>query len=167
MHENEFANKGERRNTRMTLTEKECGLLQDMKQQEQLCIEKYEKYARMACSTELKALFCDLRDIEKRHLASIEALQQGQVSMVGESIEGSNNRHCGCSDYCDEQSRAQDAFLCRDMLMTEKHASSLYDTSVFEFADPAARKLLSHIQQEEQQHGERLFAYMKANQIYG
>ena len=51
--------------------------------------------------------------------------------------------------------------------MTEKHASSLYDTSVFEFADPAARKLLSHILQEEQQHGERLFAYMKANQIYG
>ena len=32
--------------------------------------------------------------------------------------------------------------------------------------DPAARKLLNHIQAEEQQHGEMLYAYMNANNMY-
>ena len=52
------------------------------------------------------------------------------------------------------------------MLATEKHASSLYDVSVFEFGDPVARRVLNHIQSEEQQHGEQLYSYMKSNNMY-
>ena len=52
------------------------------------------------------------------------------------------------------------------MLSTEKHASALYDTSVFEFTAPNARKVLNHIQAEEQQHGEQLYSYMNANGMY-
>ena len=54
----------------------------------------------------------------------------------------------------------------RDMLATEKHASSLYDVSVFEFGNPVARRVLNHIQSEEQQHGEQLYSYMKSNNMY-
>jgi spore coat protein CotF len=52
------------------------------------------------------------------------------------------------------------------MLSTEKHVSALYDTSIFEFSNPEARKTLNHIQAEEQQHGEQLYAYMSCNQMY-
>ena len=48
----------------------------------------------------------------------------------------------------------------------EKHVSSLYDISVFEFSDTNMRKALNHIQAEEQQHGEKLYAYMNANGMY-
>ena len=40
----------------MTLTQKETGLLADLKTQEQLCIEKYTKYESEACDPQLKTL---------------------------------------------------------------------------------------------------------------
>ena len=52
------------------------------------------------------------------------------------------------------------------MLSAEKHVSSVYNTAVFEFSNPAARKMLSHIEAEEQQHGEKIYAYMSANGMY-
>ena len=41
----------------------------------------------------------------------------------------------------------------------------LYDTCVFEFTDPQARKMLNHIQAEEQQHGEKMYTYMSNNNM--
>ena len=41
----------------MTLSTKELSLLKDMKGQEQLCIDKYNKYSAAACDGELKKLF--------------------------------------------------------------------------------------------------------------
>jgi spore coat protein CotF len=52
------------------------------------------------------------------------------------------------------------------MLSAEKHVSTVYNTAVFEFVSPANRKMLSHIEDEEQQHGEKLYAYMAANGMY-
>ena len=51
----------------MTLTPKENTLLTDLKSQEQLCIEKYTKYAEMANDTELKNLFNNLKNNEQKH----------------------------------------------------------------------------------------------------
>ena len=62
--------------------------------------------------------------------------------------------------------KKQDGFLCSDLLATEKHASSLYNTCIFEFRDPAARQTLNHIQKEEQEHGKALYDYMTANGMY-
>ena len=62
--------------------------------------------------------------------------------------------------------KAADAFLCGDALAMEKHVSSVYDTSIFEFSSPELRAALNHIQTEEQQHGEKLYAYMKCNNMY-
>ena len=151
----------------MTLTTKESGLLKDMKGQEELCIEKYKKYAELAKSGELKALFEAMAKVEQNHLTTITAMMGGTVpSVPAGQLENSNNQHCKSVQYSSDSDRQSDAFLCRDMLGTEKHVSSLYDVSIFEFKDPAARKVLNHIQAEEQQHGEQLYAYMSWNGMY-
>ena len=149
----------------MTLTPKETTILNDLRDQELLCIEKYEKYAASACSSELKALFTSLAEGERSHLKTVNALAGGTVPSIP-TVLSADNSHCGCAGYCDEQSRKCDEFLCRDMLASEKHVSSVYDTGIFEFSDPQARKMLNHIQAEEQQHGERIYAYMKSNGMY-
>ncbi len=149
----------------MNLTQKEIDFLSDFKNQEKLCIEKYDKYAACACSSELKKLFTELGEAERTHLKTICEMEGGTVADVPQGISA-NNCCCGCADYRDEQSRQNDAFLCRDMLSSEKHVSSVYDTGIFEFTDPKARRMLNHIQSEEQQHGEKIYAYMKSNGMY-
>lgn len=149
----------------MNLTQKELDFLQDFKSQEKLCIEKYEKYAACACSTELKALFSSIAEDERSHLKTVTDMSGGTVAEVSGELKG-NNCNCGCADYCDDASRKNDEFLCKDMLGQEKHVSSVYDTGIFEFSDPKARKVLNHIQSEEQQHGEKIYAYMNANGMY-
>ncbi len=148
------------------VTTKESGLLKDMKTQEELCIKKYENYAKEAHCAELKALFESMANTEREHLKTVCEMMNGTVNPIGNTISNSDNCHCGCAGYSNEEDRRADAFLCQDMLATEKHASSLYDVSVFEFGEPMARKALNHIQAEEQQHGEKLYAFMKANNMY-
>ncbi len=53
-----------------------------------------------------------------------------------------------------------------DVLATEKHASHLYDTCIFEFNDENARNALNHIQKEEQEHGKMIYDYMSVNGMY-
>lgn len=149
----------------MYLTQKESQFLKEFREQEQLCADKYSKYSQAACSTELKALFSDLSECEKKHLKTIDEMSRGTVAPVP-APKPVDLSHCGNAGYADEQSRQNDAFLCRDMLGTEKHVSSTYDTGVFEFTDPQARQMLGHIQHEEQQHGERIYNYMKNNGMY-
>ena len=146
----------------MNLTQKEQNFLTDFKNQELLCIEKYEKYASQACSGELKSLFTALAESERGHLRTVDEMATGHTPTAPSTLQG-NNALCASSDYRDEASRKADEFLCRDMLASEKHASALYDTGIFEFCDPSARKMLAHMQAEEQQHGEELAAYMKNN----
>ncbi len=151
----------------MTLTQKECELLKDLQSQEQLCVEKYKKYAQTAKSCELSALLSDIQTTEQHHLDTVNTMMAGNVPSVPSGPLSANNAHCAAwNGYKDENDRKDDAFLCQDLLTTEKHASALYDTCVFEFQNPDARKVLNHIQAEEQQHGEQLYAYMKANQMY-
>lgn len=67
---------------------------------------------------------------------------------------------------CSAQEKQKDAYLCADALSTEKHVSSSYNTSIFEFGDTNVRNTLNHIQKEEQQHGEQIYKYMSANGMY-
>ena len=152
----------------MMLTQKETGLLKDMKGQEELCIEKYNKYAMRAKSSELRALFQSMAQVEQNHLTTVTQMMNGTVPAMpdGKPLENSSNANCTAVRYTSETDKQDDAFLCRDMLTTEKHVSSLYDVSIFEFKDPNARKVLNHIQAEEQQHGEQLYAYMSCHGMY-
>lgn len=150
----------------MNLTQKEQTLLKDLKDQEQLCIEKYRKYATDAKSTQLQSLLNSIADAESSHHQTIMQMMNGQVENAPFSLSDANDQNCGAVSYDNENDRNADAFLCKDLLATEKHASSLYDTCVFEFTDPQARKMLNHIQAEEQQHGQKLYAYMSNNGMY-
>ncbi len=150
----------------LQLTTKESGLLKDAKGQEELCIRKYEDYAERAKSPALASLFRQMADTERTHLTTICEMMGGTVTPVSGPLTGKNNDLATPYTYPTDADKQADCFLCQDMLATEKHASSLYDTSVFEFESPVARKVLNHIQAEEQQHGEQLYAYMKANGMY-
>ncbi len=48
----------------MTLTQKETTLLQDLKNQEKLCYDKYNKYSKDAHAEELKSLFGEIAAAE-------------------------------------------------------------------------------------------------------
>lgn len=143
----------------MTLTEKEKFLLEDMKAQEQLCIEKYTRYSGEACDGKLKNLFTEIGNQEKTHLETVNKMLGGSVSPTTSCGVST----CECASGCNGCEKERDAYLCQDALASEKHVSSVYDTCIFEFGDADARNTLNHIQKEEQEHGEKLYLYMSAN----
>ena len=151
----------------MTLTQKETSLLNDLKSQEKLCIEKYGKYAEYACDAELKNLFSKIKSAEQTHLKTITDILGGtEVTMPSpapSAVEAKLECKMSC---CSEDQKQTDAYLCRDALAMEKHVSSVYDTSVFEFSSPVLRDTLAHIQKEEQNHGEQLYNYLNCNNMY-
>ncbi len=150
----------------MTLTQKENGLLCDLKAQEELCIEKYGKYETDAHDPCLKSLFANIKSTEQSHLATISRIMSGEeVSSNTPPSAVAQRLDCPMSS-CSAEQKKQDAFLCKDALTMEKHVSSLYNTSVFEFTSPVLRDTLSHIQKEEQNHGEQLYEYMSKNGMY-
>ena len=151
----------------MTLTQKETTLLQDLKAQEQLCIEKYHKYADLAHDPELKNLFTTLAGNEQKHLDTVNQILNGtEVKMPDQSPSAVQAKLQCKMSCCNEVEKKNDAYLCKDALAMEKHVSGLYDISVFEFSSPTLRDTLSHIQKEEQIHGEQIYEYMKTNGMY-
>ena len=137
------------------LNQKEAQLIKELKGQESLCIEKYSKGAQCAVDGQLKGLFS--------RIAQIENGTAPQAPQGGSEALPTFTETYGMTDSPDKQN---DCYLCTDALTTEKHASSLYDTCVFEFRDENTRKLLGHIQSEEQNHGKMLYDYMHANHMY-
>ena len=131
----------------MTLTQKETTLLSDLKSQEQICIEKYNKYSQLAHDPELKNLFSALEKNEQKHLDTINQILGGtEVKMPGESPSAVQSKlQCKLSS-CNEVEKKNDAYLCKDALSMEKHVSSVYNTGVFEFSSPVLRDTLAHIQ---------------------
>lgn len=151
----------------MNLTQKETSLLSDLKSQEQLCIEKYEKYANAAHDPELRQLFTNLKSNEEKHLKTVtEILGGAEVKMPEQSPSAvAAKLQCKISS-CTEEQKRNDAYLCKDALSMEKHVSSVYNTGVFEFSSPVLRDTLAHIQKEEQNHGEQLYNYLSCNNMY-
>ena len=151
----------------MNLTQKETNLLTDLRSQEQLCIEKYSKYATMASDPALKAIFSELGRAEQSHLTTINEILSGkEVSSSLTSPSATQAKKSPSPSPCNATERNEDAYLCRDALSMEKHVSAVYDTSVFEFSSPVLRDTLAHIQKEEQNHGETLYDYMQTNGMY-
>ena len=139
-------------------------LLEDMKKQEKLCVDKYNKGAECAVGPKLQTLFKQLSQNESQHLNSITQLIGGTVP----SVSGGGTSF-GSSDYkndCPTASKEQSQYLCSDALAMEKHASAVYNTGIFEMCQPEVRNVLNHIQKEEQEHGEHLFRYMSDNGMY-
>lgn len=149
----------------MVLTQKESTLIKDLKNQEQLCIDKYTKHAECAHDPQLKQLFTHIAEVERGHLNTLNQIEQGATPALGGATKTPS---AAFSAYhtAETPEKKQDCYLCNDLLATEKHASGLYDTCVFEFGQSELRQALNHIQTEEQEHGEMIYKYMKANNMY-
>ncbi len=152
----------------MQLTQKETSLLKDLKDQEKLCTDKYRKYAETAHDPQLKTLFSDIANTEEGHYNTLVSMESGNVPVMSgkPSASGSSTTFNATYGMAETQEKKDDCYLCSDLLSTEKHAASLYNTCVFEFAQPVLRDTLNHIQTEEQGHGEQLYRYMKVNSMY-
>lgn len=158
----------------ITLTQKERSLLEDQKKHEEICIQKYTNYAKLASDQHLKDIFSNHAQIEQSHLDSINQLLSGQVPNLNQQGGGNSNQkqqqqqqssvfktQNNSADY-----QATDKDLCNDILMTEKYVSGAYDTAIFEFKNTEVRDVLNHIQKEEQKHGEAVYKYMESNGMY-
>lgn len=151
----------------VSLTQKERMLLEDQKEHEEICIEKYTSYANQAQDPELKQLFNHYAQQEQEHLNTINQILSGQVPNLQQQ-QGQQQQSPSSGGQMSSSSMAnqQDAKLCTDMLMTEKYVSGTYDTAIFECVDTNVRNVLNHIQKEEQQHGEGIFNYMQSRGMY-
>lgn len=153
----------------MMWTQKEASLLEELKSQEKLCIEKYGKYAQQAKDPQLKQLFTQIQQTEQQHQQTVNQMLQGTIPQMNQQGGGQQQAPQGQAPAYGQQpsqDKADDAYLCQDALGMEKHVSSVYDTSIFEFRNPQARDVLNHLQKEEQQHGEMIYAYMARNAMY-
>ena len=146
----------------MKLTQKESMLLQDLKTSEEICIEKYNEYAKKAEDQALADLFLTLKAKEEEHLETINQLISGKVPMMAGSSQSGQGQP-GDGQATKQSKSKTDEYLLKDALDTEKHVSGVYDTCIFEFTDAGARSALNHIQKEEQEHGQMLYDYMAAH----
>ena len=158
----------------MNFTPKEESLLKELRSQERLCVEKYGRYADSAHDPALRDLFGGIRQTETRHLQTLDQLSSGSLPQMQGQQQGQQGQQqsrpmqqsSGRRPDKNSPEWQQDSFLCSDALTMEKHVSGLYDTSIFEFSDPAVRQALNHIQSEEQGHGESIYSYMHQNGMY-
>lgn len=156
----------------MILTEKETMLLNDLKSEEKLCIDKYNKYASQACDGQLKNIFSSIGQTEQNHYDTITQMLNGTVPSMNmgsnqkPSFQTSSQQNSNQQQSFGQDKRKNDEYLCTDALGTEKHVSSTYNTCIFEFKDENARNTLNHIQKEEQEHGKKLYDYMSQNGMY-
>lgn len=152
----------------MQLTQKETSLLKDLKEQEQICVEKYNKYSTDANDGQLKNLFAQIGQTEKQHLDTINQIMSGTIPTMqsggNTQIQQTFTPTYNTTDS--SQNKQKVSYLCTDLLSTEKHVSSTYNTCIFEFRDTNIRNILNHIQKEEQQHGEQIYNYMAQNGMY-
>lgn len=149
----------------MQLTQKETSLLKDLKEQENLCADKYAKHAECAKDAQLKNLLSSLSTVEREHYNTLTQIESGTVPAPSQSSKPAPTFSATYAGGCTPE-KQNDMYICSDLLATEKHASHLYDTCIFEFQDENVRNMLNHIQKEEQGHGKMLYDYMKTNGMY-
>ncbi len=150
---------------KMQLSQKETELLKDLKGQEKLCVDKYTKHASCAVDPQLKNLFTQIAQVEQGHFNTLTQIENGSVPQMS---GGGQSKPTFTATYNvgNTSDKQNDSYLCSDLLATEKHASGLYNTSIFEFANEGLRNVLNHIQKEEQEHGKMIYDYMNVNGMY-
>lgn len=150
----------------MMLTPKETSLLKDLRSQEQICVEKYTKYAEEASDGQLRSLFMQIAQTEQEHIKTLDQISSGTVPQMSGSSSNQNSNFPVESSSSSTNQKKKDQFLCSDALSTEKFVSADYNTCIFEFRDKNIRDALNHIQKEEQHHGEQIYNYMSKNGMY-
>ena len=154
--------------------QKEVGLLSDLKAQEKICVEKYQKYAQEAADPQLKGLFNAIGQTEQQHWDTLNGMVQGNIPTQQSLQQGQQNQQQNTQSSqpptygmaMQSPQKQADKYLCGDALSTEKHVSAEYNTCIFEFKDTNVRDALNHIQKEEQEHGQEIYGYMARNGMY-
>lgn len=152
----------------MILTEKETNAIEDLKTQEQACIEKYTKYSNQAKDPVLKELFEEIARDEQKHFDSLDQVIKGKVPSVDcNDSKGKNYNPAATYDSLgNSEDKKADCYLATDCIGTEKLVSGEYNSDVFVFGNSDIRKLLADIQIEEQNHAEMLWKYKTANMVW-
>lgn len=163
-------------NNTITLTQKERMLLEDQKSHEELCIEKYSKYASQTQDPQLKQIFLANEQSERSHLDTINQMLNGTIPDLNQQQNQSTQQQPAQQQPAQQNMTSQaqagstssmtDKDMCSDILMSEKYVSGTYNTAIFEFTNTNARDVLNHIQKEEQQHGDSVFQYMNSKGLY-
>lgn len=155
----------------LNLTQKERLLLEDQKSHEEICVQKYHSFANQVQDPQLQQLLRDYGTQEQQHLQTINQILAGQVPPLpqqsqsgGRAMPSTGGANPGPGAVT--STGQNDALLLNDLLMTEKYVSGTYNTAIFEFRDSNIRRILNHIQKEEQQHGEGIFNYMQSHGMY-
>lgn len=149
----------------MVLKEKEQTTIEDLRTQEQSCIEKYHRYGQQAKDPVLKDLFDRLEKEEQHHYDSLDQVLNGQVPQCNvNDRDGAEYQPKATYDtMTNSEDKKNDCFLATDCIGTEKMVSGEYNSNVFVFEDSNLRKLLADIQVEEQNHAEMLYKYKTVN----
>ncbi len=151
----------------VNLTEKQRFVITDLKDQEQMCVDKYEKGKQMAKDPVLKDLFESIQKEEQQHFDSLDKLLHGECVAIDTKDKAGEDynptaTYTGSFMQADKEN---DKFLCTDAITTEKYVSSAYDFNLFQFADPNIRRLLNDMETEEQNHAEKIYKYKTVNQM--
>ena len=149
----------------INLTEKERYIIEDLKSQEELCIQKYAFYENMAYDPELKKLFNNLKKKEQEHYQSLANVLNGEVASADINDYAAKNYRpqANYHQQSSQEEKDHDSFLCTDAITMEKYVSGAYNFDLFQFGNSKLRKLLADIEVEEQNHAEMLYKYKKAN----
>lgn len=149
----------------MVLKEKEQTTIEDLRTQEQSCIEKYHRYGQQAKDPVLKDLFDRLEKEEQHHYDSLGQVLKGPVPQCNvNDRDGAEYQPKATYDtMTNSEDKKNDCFLATDCIGTEKMVSGEYNSNVFVFEDSNLRKLLADIQVEEQNHAEMLYKYKTVN----
>lgn len=149
----------------MVLTEKEKMVVEDLRTQEQSCINKYTKYQKEAKDPVLQELFRELAQYEQKHYDTLTQVLNGTAPACDcNDTKGKDyNPKATYDTMTNSDDKKHDCFLATDCIGTEKLVSGEYNSDVFAFSDSAVRKLLADIQIEEQNHAEMLYKYKTVN----
>ena len=100
----------------MILSEKETTVIKDLQTQEQCCVEKYERYSKLAKDQVLIDLFTDLHGKEQKHLESLTQVLSGKVpSCDCNDSDGKDYNPAATYSMAPSEDKKTDCFLATDL----------------------------------------------------
>ncbi len=149
----------------MKLNQQEKMFLNDLRTQEEMCVEKYKFYSGEAKDAELKQLFRTIQKQEKAHYDALGEMLEGRTPQLSRSAGSEDYQPKATYKATDTPAKKHDCFLCTDSITTEKYVSSAYNNDLFRFASPDIRATLNDIQTDEQNHAELIYKYKTVNSM--
>ncbi|MEG0804164.1 MAG: spore coat protein, partial [Pygmaiobacter sp.] len=103
-------------------------------------MEKYSHYSSEATDPKLSELFSEIGSTEQQHLKTVNGMLSGTAPSLKQTQQNETASKTPGRKPKKKNTNEQDAYLCSDVLSTEKHVSAVYNTSIFEFAQPDLRE---------------------------